>query len=138
MKPWVSPALFALAWPACAAEAAPVNGSAWGALLQGLFGLLVVLALLYAFLLLLRRFGTGQAGAPGIVRIVGGVMLGPRERLVMVEVRDTWLLVGVASGQVSLVHSMAKPADAAAYPASVPQAAFAERLAGLLRRDGKS
>ncbi len=56
-----------------------------------------------------------QGAGGGLLKVVGGVMVGPRERLVVVEVGDTWLLLGVAASSVTLVHSMPKPlqADAA-------------------------
>lgn len=119
-----------------AADAAPPPSSGWGSLLQGFLGLAIVLGLLYGFLHVLRRYGPTTAGAQGFVKVVGGVMLSPRERLVMVEVRDTWLLLGVASGQVSLVHSMPKP-DAADIPAEPAQGLFAARLAAMSRSTGK-
>lgn len=124
----------ALALPAGAADT-PAYTSGWGSLLQGLFGLLIVLGLLYAFLMLLRRFTGPNQGMQGVVRIVGGVMLSPRERLVMVEVRDTWLLLGVASGQVNLIHSMPKPAAEELPPPAAPTH-FAEKFAAMMRREG--
>ena len=107
--------------------------SGFGAFFQALLGLLVVLGMLYGFFWLLRRYGPTQMGAQGIVRVVGGVMLGPRERLVVVEVDDTWVLVGVASGQVNTLHTLKKPegADTTPTPASPP---FADKLSDLLRR----
>ena len=36
------------------------------------------------------------------------VAVGQRERIVLVEINDTWLVVGVAPGQVRTLHSMAK------------------------------
>jgi flagellar protein FliO/FliZ len=84
--------------------------STFGALFQGLLGLAVVLAALVGFFWFLRRFSPGQTGAQGVVKVVGGVMLGPRERLVVVEVGDTWLLVGVGGGQVTPLHNMPRPA----------------------------
>ena len=83
-------------------------------LLQVLFALLVVLGAIGLFAWLMRRFVPGQAGAGGLLRVVGGVMVGPKERLVVVEVGDTWLLLGVAASAVTLVHSMPKPAQSAA------------------------
>lgn len=126
-----------LAAPATALAADSMQSSGWGALLQGLFGLLIVLGLLYGFFLVLRRYGPATSGAQGIVKVVGGVMLSPRERLVVVEVKDTWLLLGVASGQVSLVHSLPKPdaAEIAAQPVAAP---FAGKLASMLRPPGKN
>ena len=91
---------------------------------------------MYAFFWLLRRYGPTQMAAQGAIRVVGGVMLGPRERLVVVEVQDTWLLVGVASGHVGLLHRMDKPAGMPTIP--VPELRpFSDRLSDILKRPGK-
>jgi flagellar protein FliO/FliZ len=129
-----------IAWlPAWAYAVEPIapQSSSWGALLQALFALLVVLAALFAFLWLLRRMSPLQSGAQGAVRVVGGVMLGTRERLVIVEVADQWLLIGVAAGQVNHLHTMPKPADYSAPAASGAPAGFAGKLAELLGRQGQ-
>jgi flagellar protein FliO/FliZ len=120
-----------------AADTATPQSSTLGALFQALLGLAVVLALMYAFFWLLRRYGPSQMAGQGAVKVVGGVMLGPRERLVVVEVEDTWLLVGVASGHVGLLHSMNKPADAPPIPAQNLRP-FADKLSEILKRPGKS
>jgi flagellar protein FliO/FliZ len=130
-------AAISLFLPGAAIAAEPASlGSGWGSLLQGLFGLLVVFALLYGFFILLRRYGPATQGAQGAIKIVGGVMLGPRERLVMVEVENTWLVLGVTAGQVNLVHSLAKPADAETR-AAPPPPPFAGKLAAMLRQPGQ-
>jgi flagellar protein FliO/FliZ len=121
---------------AIAAETLP-QSTLFGSLVQALLGLLVVLALLYGFFWVLRRYGPAQTGAQGVVKVVGGVMLGPRERLVVVEVQDTWLLLGVAAGHVSTLHTLPKPEGAAAQAmpqGGAPASSFSERLAELLRR----
>ena len=103
-----------------------------GGVFQVLFALLVVLAAIVAMAWLLKRFGPNQLGAGGAMKVLGGVAVGPRERLVLVEVGETWLIVGVAQGQVNTVHTMVRPADyatQAALPASSP---FAERLKQML------
>ncbi len=115
-----------------AAELPEVSGvSTFGALFQGLLGLLIVLAALAGFFWLLRRYSPGQTGAQGVVKVVGGVMLGPRERLVVVEVGDTWLLLGVGGGQVTHVHNIPKPEGASqamsGQPAGLGQG-FADKL----------
>lgn len=92
------------------AVASPVS---FISLLQVLFALLIVLGAIGLFAWLMRRFVPGQAGAGGVLKVVGGVMVGPKERLVVVEVGDTWLLLGVAASSVTLVHSMPKPLQAA-------------------------
>lgn len=119
-----------------ASELPAVSGvSTFGALLQGLLGLAVVLAALVGFFWFLRRFSPGQAGAQGVVKVVGGVMLGTRERLVVVEVGDTWLMVGVGGGQVTHLHSMPRPAGyvppvAGNLPGGLP--GFADKLKDFL------
>jgi flagellar protein FliO/FliZ len=97
-------------------------------LLQVLFALLVVLGAIGLFAWLMRRLMPGQAGAGGLLKVVGAVMVGPRERLVVVEVGDTWLLLGVAASSVTLVHSMPRPAHASSSEAR-PVSAF-QRLLG--------
>lgn len=118
----------ALASSAHAAEAPAVSGySTFGALFQGLLGLAVVLAVMVGFFWFLRRFSPGQSGAQGVVKVVGGVMLGPRERLVVVEVGETWLLLGVGGGQVTPLHNMPRPAGYVP-PAAGEASGFADRL----------
>jgi flagellar protein FliO/FliZ len=85
-------------------------------LLQVLFALLVVLGAIGLFAWLMRRFVPGQAGAGGLLRVVGGVMVGPK------EVGDTWLLLGVAASAVTLVHSMPKPPQAVQVQSGQPGA----------------
>jgi flagellar protein FliO/FliZ len=127
-------ALAALLAVGAAAHAAPEppSVSTGSALMQGLFGLAIVLAALFAFFWLLRRFSPGQSGAQGVVKVIGGVMLGPRERLVVVEVGETWLLLGVGGGQVNTLHSMNRPAGYT--PGDSPLPGFADKLKDVIKR----
>lgn len=77
-------------------------------MLQVVLGLGFVLALMAGLAWLLRRFGGVQQGAAGAIKILGGAAVGQRERVVLVEIADTWLVIGVASGHVSALHSMPK------------------------------
>jgi flagellar protein FliO/FliZ len=68
--------------------------------------------------------------------VVGGVMLGPRERLVVVEVGDTWLLLGVGGGQVNILHTLPRPSGYVPSPHD-PLPGFADKLKDLLpKRQG--
>ncbi len=62
--------------------------------------LIGVLALLIGSLWLLKKL-TVQRGAEGLMRIVGATAVGGRERIVIVEIGSTWLVLGVAPGRVS-------------------------------------
>lgn len=92
--------------PSLSTSVAPVStGGVW----QVFLGLAVVLAVIGGAAWLIRRFVPGQAGAGGVLKLVGGVMVGPKERLVLVEIEETWLLLGVTAGQVNALHTMPKP-----------------------------
>nr|WP_240324506.1 flagellar biosynthetic protein FliO [Trinickia diaoshuihuensis] len=77
-----------------------------GAVLQTLVGLAVVVALVFACAWLARRLGLQPSGRGQLVRTVGGVSLGGKERVAVVEIGDTWLVLGAAPGSVRLLHTM--------------------------------
>ena len=77
-----------------------------GAVLQTIVGLAVVIGLVFGFAWLARRFGLQPGGRGGIVKTVGGTSLGGKERVAVVEIGDTWLVLGAAPGNVRLLHTM--------------------------------
>lgn len=125
----VPPAADVLAAPAAgsAAVTAPIStGTAapelGASVLQMMFGLAVVIALLFACLWLIRRLAAPRGGGAAI-KVLGAAAVGPRERVVLVELGEQVLVLGVAPGSVTRLHDMKRselplPADAPA--ASVP------------------
>ena len=93
------------------APAVVVGSNSSGGIWQVVLGLAVVLVAIGGAAWLIRRFVPGQIGAGGVLKMVGGMMVGPKERLVLVEIGETWLLLGVTAGQVNTLHSMPKPLD---------------------------
>jgi len=85
-------------------------------LLQTAGGLLLVLLLIFGAAWLLKRYGQLPSGSKGLVRIIGSVSVGPRERVVMVEVEGTRLLLGVAPGRVERLHLLPERVKDAAQP----------------------
>jgi flagellar protein FliO/FliZ len=75
-------------------------------LFKVLFGLLIVLAMMAASAWMLKRFGIAKAAAGSTVKIVGGVSVGNRERVLVVEVGGQWIVVGVAPGRVNSLATM--------------------------------
>lgn len=71
---------------------------------QWLGGLALVLVLIVVSLWLLQRLGRWHAPTGGQVRVLGGLSLGGRERLLVVEVGRTQLVLGVAPGRVQTLH----------------------------------
>jgi flagellar protein FliO/FliZ len=91
----------------------------FGALLQTLFGLAFVIALVFACAWVARRLGLSPATRGTVVKTVGGVSLGGKERVAVVEIGDTWLVLGASPGNVRLLHTLpagSVSASAAANP----------------------
>jgi len=70
---------------------------------QMLFGLAVVLGILAAFVWLLKRFSS-PVRANGLLRILGVTAVGPREKVVLIEVGEKILLLGVTPDNVRTLH----------------------------------
>ncbi len=79
-------------------------------ILQVLLSLLLVLAAVVLVAWVLKRIKLPQQGAGSALKVISGVAVGQRERVVLVEVNDTWLIVGVAPGQVNALHTLPKGA----------------------------
>ena len=121
----LSPGISALLWvpfaPVAAAEPSRLDSVAavapgGGMLGQLPLGLVVVLALAVGLSWLLRRYALPR---DGLIRVVGGLPLGSRERLLLVEVDKTRLLLGVTATQIQTLHvfapGTAPPAGAPAF-----------------------
>ncbi len=95
--------------PSAAAGEAPSAVGGYG-MLQAGFGMLVVLGLIFLCAWLARRFGLPRFGGGQVARVVSSTMVGQRERVVVVEVGATWLVLGVTASQVNTLHTL--PAQA--------------------------
>lgn len=73
--------------------------------------LLLILGLFILAAWLAKRY-LPQVGRPGPVRVVGSTPLSAREKVVVVEIEDTWLVLGVGGGQVRTLHTQPKPKPA--------------------------
>lgn len=100
--------LFAAAQTARPAYTPPAAAVSSGSVLQVIFSLLLVLGAVVLVAWLLKRINLPQHGAGSLLKVISGVAVGQRERIVLVEVNDTWLVVGVAPGQVRALHTMPK------------------------------
>ena len=76
------------------------------AALQMIAGLAVVLAAIAGAAWLARRIGVTPSSATGLIRLVSSQSVGPKERVVVVEVSGQWLVLGVAPGRVSSLASV--------------------------------
>ncbi|MCZ2901007.1 flagellar biosynthetic protein FliO [Burkholderia thailandensis] len=85
-------------------SAAPSLGV--GAVVQTLVGLAVVIGLVFGCAWLARRFGFQPQRRGGALKVVASVAVGGKESATVVEIGDTWLVLGVAPGNVRLLHTL--------------------------------
>lgn len=84
-----------------------VTGSS---MLHMFLALLLVLAVIGIIAWLLKRFGIGPGNQSNLIKIVAATAVGQRERIVIVEIANNWLVLGVAPGHINLLHQMEKMA----------------------------
>jgi flagellar protein FliO/FliZ len=101
--------LFALYSGSAFAQAAEPPGVSTSMLLQTVLALVLVIGVLFLAAFLLRKLNGGRGfGSSGPLRVVGGLMIGTRERIVLVEIGDTWIVVGLVPGQIRTLHTLPK------------------------------
>ena len=121
---------------ASAVNLGQASSSTVGSLLQVVLALAVVLGLILGAGWLMRRFSLVPGASSGQLRVISGVMVGPKERVVIVEVQNQWLVLGVTGAQVNLLHTLDKPENYQATTATAPpfaqwlQAAIEKRKGG--------
>jgi len=119
---------------ACGAMAAlpafaqdPASPMSAGNLLQVFAGLLLVLALVMGAAWMLRRIGHVPGLSGQAIKTIGATSVGTRERVVLLEVAGSWVLIGVAPGQVRSLATFPK-GELPAAPASAASPAFSQWL----------
>jgi flagellar protein FliO/FliZ len=124
----------AAANPAATTAAAP--GSLGGQLAQMVFGLLLVVGLIFFLAWMLRRMQGAAVKGGQVIEIVGSRAIGPRDRLLLVQVGKEQILIGHTPGSIEALHVLAEPVEV---PATARQAApeFAQRLMELMGKDQK-
>ena len=81
-------------------------GSPTSGLLQTLFALILVLAVLGALAWFLKRYGPRAGGGNANLRVVGSLNLGGRERIMVVEVGNQWIVVGASPGRINALATL--------------------------------
>lgn len=94
------------------------------------------LALVIAIILLctavLKRWQTARHQHGAHLKIVGNTAVGNRERIVVVEIEDTWLVVGVSNGRITKLHERPAPTDRSTSSPPEAPSRFSQRLAQTL------
>jgi len=102
---------------------------------QMLVGLLFVLILVIAVAWLVRRVGGVSMAGGGAMSVVGGMSMGARERVVLLQVGDEQILIGVSPGRIQTLHVLENPIDVQVK--KVTDHNFANKLSEALRGKAK-
>ncbi|MDN4057335.1 flagellar biosynthetic protein FliO [Massilia sp. YIM B02769] len=101
----------------------PAPGLSTGILMQTIFALLMVLGLLAALAWAAKRFGPRLTGNSANLRLVGALNIGGRERIMVVEVGNQWIVVGASPGRVNALATMPRQDTGATGAAGVQSGA---------------
>ena len=99
-----------------------------GGFLQVLMILVLVLGLMMAAAWALKKFNASGAITGSTIKIIGGVAVGSRERIMVVEVADQWIVVGVTTTSINALATMPKQDITPSATDQVPLGGFAGRL----------
>ena len=122
---------------AASAAAPAVSSGVAGQLTQLVFGLLLVLGLIFFLAWLLRRVQqAGPAGKGQVIELIGSRALGPRDRLMLVQVGNEQILLGLSPGTITALHVLKEPVQV---PENAEKATpeFAQHLLKMLGKDQK-
>jgi len=97
--------------------------------------LIAVIAAILLVGFLYSRMKGPRIGGNNVINIIGSQALGPKERIVLIEIADVQLVLGMTTSQVQTLHVFDKPVIKTAETAA--ESGFAERLKNALRGDRK-
>lgn len=87
-------------------------------------GLALVIAFIFGLGLLIKRLASGpmRKGRQRVLKTIDTQAVGSKERIAVMEINDTWLVVGISPQGISTLHSMPRPDDAPAHNNSSDEA----------------
>ena len=71
-----------------------------------ILGLVVVLAMVFAFAWAMKKFHLAQPGGDGPIKLLSAIAVGQRERIALLEVGEEQILVSLAPGRVEKLHEL--------------------------------
>jgi flagellar protein FliO/FliZ len=137
---WRKPRLLLLGMLAEAVQAADVAspsvaqggaGPAAGGVFSVLFGLIAVIAMIVGLAWMARRVGVTRPQDNALIQVIGAASLGTRERVAVVQIQDSWIVVGVSPAGVTSLATLPK-GNITLPPGFASPAGFAGRLKSML------
>lgn len=124
--------IFLVIFSSIATAAEPEVGSKVGANMDAasmILSLLMVLGLIVVSAMVLKKFNLQQAGTKDL-KVITSLHLSPKEKLVVVQVGEQQLLLGVTGQQINLLDRLEKPIE----PATVLDKNLTQSLQKILKK----
>ncbi len=115
--------------------AQPASPLSVGSLAQLTLSLVAIVALIFAVSWVLKRFRLAGPRGRGDIAVLDELAVGPRERIMLIRVGESQVLVGVGTAGVVNLTPLAAPIVLKG-PPSVP--VFADRLREFMKRPGST
>ena len=92
-------------------NAAEIGIVSSGYLVRLTFGLVLIVAIIFFIAWVLKRSNLTRGSTGGVIRVIAGMALGTRDRLVVVQVGEEQLLLGLSPGKIQKLHVLQEPLD---------------------------
>jgi flagellar protein FliO/FliZ len=115
------------------AMAQPASPLSVGSLAQLTLSLIAIVALILAISWALKRLKLAGPRGSGEIAVLDELNVGPRERIVLVRVGESQVLVGIGAGGLVPLTPLAVPI---VLKGGTPAPPFAERLRDMMKRPG--
>ena len=92
--------------------AAPLEPISSPYLLKLTAGLILIVALILLLAWLVKKFNLNQQSHSGLIKIIAALSIGTRDRIVLLQIGDEQILVGLTPGRIEKLHTLAQPLEA--------------------------
>jgi flagellar protein FliO/FliZ len=113
--------------------AQPASPLSVSSLAQLTLSLVAIVALIFAVSWVMKRLKLAGPRGRGEISVIDELTLGPRERILLIRVGESQLLVGIGAGTVVGLTPLAVPVT---LNGAAPAPVFADRLRDFLKRPG--
>lgn len=72
-------------------------------------GLILVVAVIFILAWLVKRLNLTQHSQNGLLRIVAGLAVGTKDRIVLLQVGEEQILLGLSPGRIEKLHTLSDP-----------------------------
>lgn len=116
------------------ALAQPASPLSAGSIAQLTLSLVLIIGIIFALSWLLKRFRIPGSRSRGEIAVLDELAVGPRDRIVLIGVGESQVLVGIGANGMVALTPLAQPIVFRGAPEAAP--AFADKLHDLMKRPG--